>query len=87
MFHPEIEMQDNHIKIILHVGAHKSASTHLQNRLLEDENLLGKRAVRIWGRKEFVSNLVPYGGHWADQIYPRNKKVNLRPWQLVGHAC
>jgi len=27
-------MQDKYIKIIIHAGAHKTASTHLQNRLL-----------------------------------------------------
>ena len=35
-------MQDKYIKIIIHAGAHKTASTHLQNRVLENENLVVK---------------------------------------------
>ena len=33
------DMQNKHIKITIHAGAHKTATTHLQNRLLENENL------------------------------------------------
>jgi hypothetical protein len=49
MFHAEIEMQDKHIKIILHAGAHKTASTHLQNRLLENEHLFAKTGCSYLG--------------------------------------
>ena len=44
-----IEMQDKHIQIILHAGAHKTASTHLQNRLLENEHLFAKTGCSYLG--------------------------------------
>ena len=49
MFDAEIEMQGKHIKIILHAGAHKTASTHLPNRLLENENLFAKTGCSYLG--------------------------------------
>ena len=49
MFHAEIEMQDKHIEIILHAGAHKTASTHLQNRILEHEHLFAKTGCSYLG--------------------------------------
>ena len=42
-------MQDKYIKIILHAGAHKTASTHLQNRVLENENLVVKSGCSYLG--------------------------------------
>ena len=42
-------MHDTDIEIILHAGAHKTASTHLQNRLLENENLLAKAGCSYLG--------------------------------------
>jgi hypothetical protein len=42
-------MQDKYIKIIIHAGAHKTASTHLQNRLLENENLVVKSGCSYLG--------------------------------------
>ena len=49
MFNAEIKMQVKHIKIILHAGAHKTASTHFQNRLLENENLFAKTVCSYLG--------------------------------------
>ena len=50
-------MQNKHIKITIHAGAHKTATTHLQNRLLENENLLAKGGCSYLGpekiREEF----------------------------------
>ena len=42
-------MQDKYIKIIIHAGAHKTASTHLQNRVLENENLVVKSGCSYLG--------------------------------------
>ena len=42
-------MQDKYIKIIIHAGARKTASTHLQNRLLENENLVVKSGCSYLG--------------------------------------
>ena len=42
-------MQDKYIKIIVHAGAHKTASTHLQNRVLENENLVVKSGCSYLG--------------------------------------
>ena len=42
-------MHDTDIEIILHAGAHKTASTHLQNRLLENENLFAKAGCSYLG--------------------------------------
>ena len=42
-------MQDKYIKIIIHAGAHKTASTHLQNRVLENENLVVKSGCSYFG--------------------------------------
>jgi hypothetical protein len=42
-------MQDKHIQIILHAGAHKTASTRLQNRLLENEHLFAKTGCSYLG--------------------------------------
>ena len=42
-------MQDKYIKIIIHAGAHKTASTHLQNRVLENENLVIKSGCSYLG--------------------------------------
>ena len=42
-------MQDKYIKIIIHAGAHKTASTHLQNRLLENEKLVVKSGCSYLG--------------------------------------
>ena len=51
------DMQNKHIKITIHAGAHKTATTHLQNRLLENENLLAKGGCSYLGtekiREEF----------------------------------
>ena len=49
MFHAEIEMEDKPIEIILHAGAHKTASTHLQNRLLENQHLFAKTGCSYLG--------------------------------------
>jgi len=42
-------MQDKYIKIIIHAGAHKTASTHLQNRLLENEKRVVKSGCSYLG--------------------------------------
>ena len=42
-------MQDKYIKIIIHAGAHKTASTHLQNRLLENEKRVVKSGYSYLG--------------------------------------
>ena len=42
-------MQDKYIKIIIHAGAHKIASTHLQNRLLENEKRVVKSGCSYLG--------------------------------------
>jgi hypothetical protein len=42
-------MQDKYIKIIIHAGAHKTASTHLQNRVLENQNLVVKSGCSYLG--------------------------------------
>ena len=42
-------MQDKYIKIIIHAEAHKTASTHLQNRVLENENLVVKSGCSYLG--------------------------------------
>ena len=42
-------MQDKYIKIIIHAGAHKTASSHLQNRVLENENLVVKSGCSYLG--------------------------------------
>ena len=42
-------MQDKYMKIIIHAGAHKTASTHLQNRVLENENLVVKSGCSYLG--------------------------------------
>ena len=42
-------MQNKHIKITIHAGAHKTATTHLQNRLLENENLFAKNRCAYLG--------------------------------------
>lgn len=42
-------MQDKYIEIIIHAGAHKTASTHLQNRVLENENLVVKSGCSYLG--------------------------------------
>ncbi len=51
------DMQNKHIKITIHAGAHKTATTHLQNRLLENENLFAKGGCSYLGpekiREEF----------------------------------
>ena len=51
------DMQNKHIKITIHAGAHKTATTHLQNRLLENENLFAKNGCAYLGpekiREEF----------------------------------
>ena len=50
-------MQNKHIKITIHAGADKTATTHLQNRLLENENLFAKNGCAYLGpekiREEF----------------------------------
>ena len=43
------DMQNKHIKITIHAGAHKTATTHLQNRLLENENLFAKGGCSYLG--------------------------------------
>ena len=43
------DMRNKHIKITIHAGAHKTATTHLQNRLLENENLLAKGGCSYLG--------------------------------------
>ena len=45
-------MQDKYIKIIIHAGAHKTASTHLQNRLLENEKRVVKSGCSYLGPKK-----------------------------------
>ena len=45
-------MQDKYIKIIIHAGAHKTASTHLQNRLLENEKRVVKSGCSYLGLKK-----------------------------------
>ncbi|MDA8875724.1 hypothetical protein N9I60_04140, partial [Planktomarina temperata] len=51
------DMRNKHIKITIHAGAHKTATTHLQNRLLENENLFAKGGCSYLGpekiREEF----------------------------------
>ena len=42
-------MQDKYIKLIIHAGAHKTASSHLQNRVLENENLVVKSGCSYLG--------------------------------------
>ena len=42
-------MQDKYIKIIIHAGARKTASTHLQNRLLENEKRVVKSGCSYLG--------------------------------------
>ena len=42
-------MQDKYIKIIIHAGAHKTASTHLQNRVLENEKRVVKSGCSYLG--------------------------------------
>ena len=42
-------MQDKYIKLIIHAGAHKTASTHLQNRLLENEKRVVKSGCSYLG--------------------------------------
>ena len=42
-------MQDKYIKIIIHAGAHKTASTHPQNRLLENEKRVVKSGCSYLG--------------------------------------
>ena len=42
-------MQDKYIEIIIHAGAHKTASTHLQNRLLENEKRVVKSGCSYLG--------------------------------------
>ena len=46
-----IEMQDKHIQTILQAGAHKTASTHLQNRLLQNEHLFAKTRCSYLGQE------------------------------------
>ena len=46
------DMQNKHIKITIHAGAHKTATTHLQNRLLENENLFAKGGFSYLGLKK-----------------------------------
>ena len=41
-----------YIKLIVHAGAHKTASTHLQNRLLENENLFVKSGCYYLGSEK-----------------------------------
>ena len=50
-------MQDKYIKIIIHAGAHKTASTHLQNRVLENENLVVKSGCSYLGPKKIRDQL------------------------------
>ena len=41
-----------YIKLIVHAGAHKTASTHLQNRLLENESLFVKSGCYYLGSEK-----------------------------------
>ena len=50
-------MQDKYIKIIIHAGAHKTASTHLQNRVLENENLVVKSGCSYLGPEKIRDQL------------------------------
>ena len=50
-------MQDKYIKIIVHAGAHKTASTHLQNRVLENENLVVKSGCSYLGPEKIRDQL------------------------------
>ena len=78
-------MQNKHIKITIHAGAHKTATTHLQNRLLENENLFAKNGCAYLGpekiREEFGTLWKELGR--AEKI--NNKKGNLRIWRLANH--
>ena len=50
-------MKDKYIKIIIHAGAHKTASTQLQNRVLENENLVVKSGCSYLGPEKIRDQL------------------------------
>ena len=65
MFHDVIEMQDKYIRLIIPAGYHKTASPHLQNMLLKNENLFVKSGCSYLGpervRDEFDTLLRALG--------------------------
>lgn len=79
------DMQNKHIKITIHAGAHKTATTHLQNRLLENENLFAKGGCSYLGPEKSVRNSELSGKHWDEKRKINNKKENLRIWRLANH--
>ena len=79
------DMQNKHIKITIHAGAHKTATTHLQNRRLENENLFAKNGCAYLGPEKIREE---FGTLWkalGEQRKINNKKENLRIWRLANH--
>ena len=71
------DMRNKHIKITIHAGAHKTATTHLQNRLLKMKTCLRKAVAHIWGPKKSVRNSELSGKHWNEKRKINNKKEKV----------
>jgi hypothetical protein len=85
MFQTEIEMQDKYIKIIIHAGYHKTASTHLQNKLLKNENLFVKSGCSYLEPERIHDEFDTLRRALGRSDPPDQQKANLRPWRLVNH--
>ena len=76
-------MHDTDIEIILHAGAHKTASTHLQNRLLENENLFAKGGCSYLGPEKIREE---FGTLWkALGRKEKNQQQKRKSYYLIDH--
>ena len=72
-----IEMQDKHIQTILQAGAHKTASTHLQNRLLQNEHLFAKTRCSYLGQERIRDEFGPLWQALGRSDSPAEQKIKL----------
>ena len=75
------DMQNKHIKITIHAGAHKTATTHLQNRLLENENLFAKNGCAYLGPEKIREE---FGTLWKALGRPeKNQQQKRKRYYLI----
>ena len=70
------DMRNKHIKITIHAGSHKTATTHLQNRLLENENLFAKAGCSYLGPERIRDE---FGTLWKalGRSHPPNQQKSI----------
>ena len=77
------DMRNKHIKITIHAGAHKTATTHLQNRLLENENLFAKGGCSYLGPEKIREE---FGTLWkALGRKEKNQQQKRKSYYLIDH--